>query len=157
MSRTRHSLRHPLRSQSAREGHVHACESSHGAANRLFYYLVWSADFPITYKQGGFRLDAFSDANWGKNPDNGRSTLSYIVILANAPIRFKVRLQGLAAQSTIEAELMAATLTIKEAVFCSNMMLELGFDDSFGSVPIYIDSTSVLHVAGSHTYSTRAK
>ena len=40
---------------------------------------------------------------------------------------------------------------------CSNMMLELGFDEGFGSVPLYTDNTSALHVAGSHTYIPRAK
>ena len=38
---------------------------------------------------------------------------------------------------------MGAALAMKEeAVFYSNTMLELGFDKSFGSVPLYIDNTS---------------
>ena len=52
---------------------------------------------------------------------------------------------------------MAAALVMKKAVFCSNMMLELGFDKSFGSVPLYINNTSALHVAGNCTYNPRAK
>ena len=76
---------------------------------------------------------------------------------ANAPISFKVGLQGLTAQSTIEAELVAEALIMKEPMFSSDIMLELGFDESFGSVPLYIDSTSALHVAGNRTYSPRAK
>ena len=51
---------------------------------------------------------------------------------------------------------MAAALTMK-AVFCSNMMLELGFKEGFGSVPLYIDNKSTLHVAGNRTYNPRAK
>ena len=46
---------------------------------------------------------------------------------------------------------------MKEAVFCSNIMLELGFKEGFGSVPLYIENTSALHVAGNLTYSPRAK
>ena len=42
---------------------------------------------------------------------------------------------------------MAATLAIKEAVLCSNVMKELGFGMPFNSVPLYIDNTSALHVA----------
>ena len=57
----------------------------------------------------------------------------------------------------MQAELVAEALVMNEAVFCSNMMSELDFDESFGSVPLYIDNTSVLHVAGNHTYSPRAK
>ena len=36
-------------------------------------------------------------------------------------------------------------------------MSELGLDESFGSVLLYIDNTSALHVAGNRTYSPRAK
>ena len=53
------------------------------------------------------------DANWGNSPDNARSTPLYIVTLTNAPIIFNVGLQGLAAQSTMEAELTAAAPTMK--------------------------------------------
>ena len=43
--------------------------------------------------------------------------------VANAPIVFKVELQGLTAQPTMEAELVEAALTMKEeAVFFSNTM-----------------------------------
>ena len=78
-------------------------------------------------------------------------------MLSNDPMSFKVAIQGLTAQSTMEAELMAAAVTMKEAVFCSNMMLELGFKEGFGSVPLYINITSALHVTGNRTYSPRAK
>ena len=48
------------------------------AAKHLLRYLAWTTNFAITYKRGGFKLTAFSDANWGNNPDNGKSTSSYI-------------------------------------------------------------------------------
>ena len=87
-----------------------------------------------------------------------RFTPSYSVTLANAPIISKVGLQGPTAHSTMKVELVAPAPTMKEeAVFYSNMMLDLGFDKSFGSVPLYINSTSALHVAGNRTYSPRAK
>ena len=87
-----------------------------------------------------------------------RLTPSYNVTLTDAPTIFKVGLQGLTTQSTMGAKLVAAALAMKdEAVFCSNTMSGLGFGVSFGSVPLYIDNTSVLHVAGNRTYSPRAK
>ena len=127
------------------------------AAMHLLHYLVGSTDFSIIYKQGGFRLASFSDANWGNNLDIGWSTPSCILMVANALISFKLGLQGLTAESTMKAELVAAALIMKGSAFCSNMVLELGFDESFGSVPQYIDNMSALHVAGNRTYSSRAK
>ena len=81
-------------------------------------------------------------------------------MLANAPIGFKVGLQGLTTQSTTEAELVVVALTTKKAVFCSNIMLdmlELGFDESFGSVLLYTNNTSALHVTDNCPYSSHVK
>lgn len=99
----------------------------------------------------------FPDATWGNNPNNGKSMSSYIIILSNAPVSSKVGIQCLTAQSTIEAELVAVALAMKEAVFCSNMMMELGFGEAFYSVPVHINNTSSFHVAGNSTYSGRTK
>lgn len=57
----------------------------------------------------------------------------------------------------MEAELMAAVLTMREAMFCSNMMREMEFGTRFGSVPVQIDNISTLHVAGNRTDSWRVK
>ena len=59
----------------------------------------------------------------------------------------------LTAQSTMEAELVVAALAMKdEEVFCSNTMSGLGFGESFGSMPLYIDDTSALHIADNEPY-----
>ena len=130
---------------------------AHMAAKHLLRYLAGTVDFSITYKKRGFKLTAFSDANWGNIPNNGKSIYSHIVFLSNAPVSSKVAMQGLTAQSTLEAELVAAALAMKEAVVCSNMMKELGFGTCFDCVPLYIDNTSTLHVAGNRTYISRVK
>ena len=125
------------------------------AAKHLLRYLAGTVDFAITYKQGCFKLTAFSDVNWSNNPDNGKSMSSYIVFLANAPVSFKVGLRRLTAPFTTETELLAAALAMKEAVFCSNTMKELGFGTRFDNVPPYIDNTSALNVAGNRTNNSR--
>ena len=122
---------------------------------RTSRFLSGSTDFSTTYNQHGFRRVAFLDTNWGNNPDNGWSTSSYIVMKTNAPIGFKIGLQGLTVQSAMEIELVTAALAMEEAVFCSNMMLKLGFDESFGGVSLYIDNTSALRIADNRTYSPR--
>ena len=45
---------------------------------------------------------------------------SYIMITVKAPVSFKSGLQSLTAMSTVEAELVAAALAMKEVVFCTN-------------------------------------
>ena len=41
------------------------------ADKHLLRYLAGTTDFANTYKKGGFKLTAFSDASWGNSPDNG--------------------------------------------------------------------------------------
>lgn len=43
-----------------------------GAAKHPLRYLAGTVDFTIVYTQGGFKLNAYFDANWGNNPDNGK-------------------------------------------------------------------------------------
>ena len=83
------------------------------SAKHLLRYWAGFTDFSITYKGGGFRLSAFSDANWGNSPDNGSSTSSHTVTLANAAIILKVGLQRLTAQSTMEVKPVAVALARK--------------------------------------------
>ena len=79
------------------------------------------------------------------------------MILSRAPVSFKSAVQSLAAMSTMEAELVASALAMKQAVFCSNMMTELGFGKEFGHVPPHIDNTATLHVIGNRAFSSRTK
>ena len=127
------------------------------AAKHTLRYRAGTTNFSITYKKGGFELAAFSDSNWANNPDNGKSTPSYVTMLANAPMSFRSGLQGLTAMSTMEAELVASTLAMKEAVFCSNMLTELGFGKEFAQMPVYCDNTATLHALGNRSFSSRSK
>lgn len=127
------------------------------AAKHTLRYLAGTTDFSITYKKGGFKLATFTDSNWANNPDNGKSTSSYLAMLANAPMSFRSGLQGLTAMSTMEAELVASALAMKEAVFCSNMLTELGFGKQFAQLPVYCDNTATLHALGNRSFSSRTK
>ena len=65
-------------------------EAHMGAAKHLLRYLAGSTDFSITYKPRGFQLTTVSDANWGANPDNRKSTSSHIIMPSNGPMSLKV-------------------------------------------------------------------
>ena len=98
-----------------------------GVAKHLLRYLAGTTDFTIVYKKGGFKLAPFSDSNRSNNPDNAKSTSGYISMLSRASVSFKPGVQSLTPMSTMEAELVTSALAMKEAVFCSNMLTELGF------------------------------
>ena len=59
--------------------------------------------------------------------------------------------------STMEAELVASALAMKEAVVCSNKPTELGFGEELEQVPLHIHNTATLHVIGNRAFSFRTK
>lgn len=57
----------------------------------------------------------------------------------------------------MEAELVVGALAMKGAVFCPNMMKDLGFETLFEHFPVNIDNTVTLHVIGNQVFSSRNK
>lgn len=109
-------------------------------------------DSSISHTQGGFRLNVCSDTNRSNNPDNGKTTLSYMMMMGNCELQGR---QGLTAQLTMEADPVAGTLVIKETG--QNIVTGLGFKEQFKCVPLHIHNTSALHVAVSQPYISRGK
>ena len=128
-----------------------------GAAKHLLRFLAGITDFTIVYKKGGFKLTAFSDSSWCNNPENGKSTSCYMMMLSRAPVSCKSGVQSLTAMSTMEAGLVASALTMKEAVSCLNILTDLGFGKEFEQLPLHIDNTATLHVIGNRAFSSRTK
>lgn len=126
------------------------------AAKHVLRYLHGKPDLPITYKRGQFRMVSYTDASFGANPDNRKSTTGFLFFLCGALIRFRSKTQSLTAQSTVESELQALSFSAREAVYLSNFMWELGFK-TFTTVPINSDSTGALSIAGNSMYSARTK
>ena len=87
------------------------------AAKRLLRYLAGNRYLSIEYKAGNFRLKGYCDASWGANPDNCRSTSGYLFFLSGELVSFKSTLQKLAAQSTVESELIAMAYNAKEGIY----------------------------------------
>ena len=156
MPRIGYSLRYPILRQPTGGGDVQSFQGSY-SGDQTPTLLPGRDNGLCHHVQGGFKLKIFSDANWGNNPDNGKLTSLYPIFLANAPNTFKVGLQKLRVQFTMEADFVTAALAMKEAVFCSNTMKELGFGTRFDSVSLYLDNTSALHVTKNRTYSPRVK
>ena len=126
------------------------------AAKHALRYFQGTTDLPIVYKQEQFRMVSYTDALFGANPDNRKSTTGYLFFLGGGLISFGSKTQSLTAQSTVESELQALSYGAGEAVYLSNFLMELGFK-TFSLVPVDSDSTGALSVAGNAVFSSRTK
>ena len=80
----------------------------------------------------------------------------YLFFLSGGLISFGSKTQSLTAQSTVDRELQALSYRVRETVYLSNFLMELGFK-TFSSVPINSESTGALSVAGNAMFSSRTK
>ena len=68
------------------------------------------------------------------------------MMFCKAAVSFTSGVESSRAMSTMEEELVAGALTMKEAAFLSNMLIELGFGNELNKVPLHIDSMVTLRV-----------
>ncbi|KAL2253135.1 UNVERIFIED_CONTAM: Retrovirus-related Pol polyprotein from transposon TNT 1-94 [Sesamum indicum] len=99
------------------------------AVKYLFRYLNGTKNVGITFSKNSddVELKGFVDSNYANDKDSRKSTTSYIFTLCNACISWKSQLQSIVALSTTEAEYIATTEAIKEALWLKGLISEIGF------------------------------
>ena len=75
--------------------------------------------------------------------------------LVKTPVSWKSTLQSTVALSTTEAEYMAITEAIKEAIWLQGLLDDLGVGQK--QVTVFCDSQSAIHLAKNQVYHARAK
>ncbi|XP_075106784.1 secreted RxLR effector protein 161-like [Nicotiana tabacum] len=70
-------------------------------------------------------LVGYCDSDYAGDLDKRRSTTGYVLTFANAPVSWKSTLQSTVALSTTEAEYMAITEAVKEAIWLQELLREL--------------------------------
>lgn len=125
------------------------------AAKRIIRYLKGTSTKKLEYsRQESSELVGFSDADWGGDPDNRKSTTGYVFTLQGGAISWNVKKQPTVALSSCEAEYMALSRTIQEAMWWNNLRSQL-FKDR--SVPINCDNQSAISIANNGSYNPRTK
>lgn len=97
----------------------------------------------------------YVDSDYGGDLDHRRSTSGYIFSLCASSISWKASLQSIAALSTTEAEYIAATEGVKEAIWLRGLLNELGITQ--GTTEVFSDSQSAIHLTKNDAYHSKTK
>lgn len=75
----------------------------------LVRYLSGTSDYGIYLPKGNGTLyvEAYFDADWGRDPDHRRSRSEFIISMNGGPVMWRSKLQTATAQSTSEAKFAA--------------------------------------------------
>ncbi|KAJ9518062.1 hypothetical protein QJQ45_009996 [Haematococcus lacustris] len=135
--------------------HLAAPTQQHwAAAKTVLSYLKGTASQGLVFG-GSDSLQGYCDADYAGDKDTARSTTGYVFTLHGAAISWSSRLQPTVAMSTAEAEYMAASGAVKEAVWLRKLMQDLGLPGT--CVNIMCDNQAALQLLNNPMASARVK
>ena len=93
----------------------------------MFYAnLKGTRNFSITYERSQeLRILGFSDANWGGDRNDRKSTTGYLYMVNNGAVSWTSHKQSTVATSTVEDEYMALSDAAREAIARTQLFQEL--------------------------------
>ncbi|KAL0291386.1 UNVERIFIED_CONTAM: Secreted RxLR effector protein [Sesamum calycinum] len=107
------------------EQKVCAGEAHWSAVKTIHKYLRRNKDMFLIYGGGELILEGYSEASFQSDDDGAKSQSGFVFKLNGGVVTWKISKQATTADSTIEAEYIAALEPAKEAVRMKNYIQEL--------------------------------
>jgi hypothetical protein len=125
------------------------------AVKRIFRYLCHTPDFGLWYSvSSSLALHGFSDADFAGCRLDRKSTSGTCQFLGSSLVSWSSRKQLSVAQSTTEAEYVAAASCCSQLLWISYTMSDFG---EYTHVPLQCDSTSAISVAKNPVLHSKTK
>ncbi|GKB49640.1 hypothetical protein Tco_0900393 [Tanacetum coccineum] len=100
-------------------------------------------------------VTGFVDSDYAKDPDKGRSIMGHTFLVQGCVVSWKATLQHVVALSTTEAEYMALTDDVKEAIWLRGLLEELGVE--LNTVAVNCDNQGAIHLSRNHIFHEKTK
>ena len=126
------------------------------AVKRILRYLRGAVCRSLTYVHSAVvRIVAYSDSDWGGDPDTRRSKTGYVVIVSGGAVAWQTKSQRTVALSSCEAELYAMCECVKELLWVRSFLsaMKIKFE-----VPVlYVDNQGAIDLANNPVNHQRTK
>nr|KYP50175.1 Copia protein [Cajanus cajan] len=128
-----------------------------GAAKRILRYLQGTKEFGIWYKtMTNSSLLGYTDSDWVGSVDDMKSTFGYAFSLGSGIFSWASKKQATVAQSTAEAEYVAAAEATSQAIWLRRILAEIG-EQQDGPTTIYCDNKSTIAMTKNPIHHSRTK
>jgi hypothetical protein len=126
------------------------------AVKRIFRYLCHTPDFGLWYfASSSLALHGFSDADFAGCRLDRKSTSGTCQFLGSSLVSWSSRKQSSVAQSTTEAEYVAAASCCSQLLWITYTMSDFG--EEYTHVPLQCDSTSAISIAKNPVLHSKTK
>jgi transposase InsO family protein/ribonuclease HI len=129
------------------------------ACLRILRYLKGTADYKLTFDFSGatnMELVGYCDADHASDIDTRRSITGYIFFFGAAAISWVSRMQPTVAQSSTEAEYMALTEALNEAIHLRQLLSDLRLPQPEATT-IFEDNEGAIKLASNPIHHRRTK
>ncbi|GJT43184.1 putative ribonuclease H-like domain-containing protein [Tanacetum coccineum] len=126
------------------------------AMKRIFRYLKGQPKLGLWYpRDSPFDLEAFSDSDYAGASLDKKSTTGGCQFLGKRLISWQCKKQTIVANSTTEAEYVAAANCCGQVLWIQNQMLDYGFN--FMNTKIHIDNESTICIMKNPVFHSKTK
>ena len=127
------------------------------AVKRILRYLRGTADYGLAYSpDSSGNCVGYSDADWGGDLDDRKSTSGYVFLISGGAISWKSKKQTCIALSTAEVEHVALAHAGQEAAWLRDLTATLE-NRSHRLVVIFEDNQSTIAITRNPQYHGRSK
>ena len=118
------------------------CPAHIKALHQLLRYLQGTKDCGLAYVgRKKFEVRGYCDASYRQCKMSAKSITGWVTTVGGTALSWKSQKQSTVAQSTAEAEYIAACSVSKECVHLKHLLLELGYPVN---ITVYCDSTAAI-------------
>jgi hypothetical protein len=133
------------------------CTSHMKAVRRILRYLKGCPGKGILFSRcGNLDVEGYSDADWGGNIDDRKSTSGYCVFVGRNLVSWRSKKQSVVARSTAEAEFRAMASGLCELMWIKILLCELRL---FNGAPLrlYCDNQATINIVHNPVHHDRTK
>ncbi|CAA0827399.1 cysteine-rich RLK (RECEPTOR-like protein kinase) 8, partial [Striga hermonthica] len=112
------------------------------AVKHILKYLRKTKEYMLVYRENNLLPLGYSDSDFQSDRDESKSTSSYVFTLGGGAISWRSAKQKCVADSTMEAEYIAASEAAKEAIWLRNFLVDLEVITSLPrGITVYCDNS----------------
>jgi len=127
------------------------------AAKRILRYIKGTCSFGVKFlKCQDLKLHGFSDSDWGDSIDDMRSTSGFCFNLGSAIFSWSSKKQDIVAQSTVEAEFIAATAAVNQALWLQKLLRDLYMEEE-EATEISVDNQGAIAISYNPVFHGKTK
>ena len=126
------------------------------AVKWILRYLRGTIDYGIHFQPITLNLQAYSDADWGGDPNGRHSVSGYVVYLGSSPISWASKKQHTVSLSSAEAEYRALAIAAIELVWLRQLFCDMHVPLLIPPL-IHCDNISAISLASNPVFHSRMK